>query len=172
MSVHGSLATMSVPEILQWIAQGRKTGTLHVTSPKGDLKIAFEEGLLTFSTSPNPDQTLGQLLIRKGVINEETHEKARRIRDECSIAVAKVLMELNVVPENELLHHLRLKAEDEIYSIFLCDQGEFRFVPSELPELDLLPMKIDVTKAVVKICQRLDEGDDKFDFDSSWTRVQ
>jgi hypothetical protein len=168
MAVQGSLATMSVPEVLQWIAQGRKTGTLFLSTTKGDLQIAFDGGLLIFSSSPDPEQTLGRLLIRKGVITEAAHEQALQIRRDHSIAVAKVLTELNLVPEREILHHLRMKAEDEIYSIFLCEEGEFRFEPRELPTLELLPLRLDVTKAVVKVCQRLDEGEE-FDFDSSWT---
>lgn len=169
MAVHGRLDTMSVPELLQWIALGRKTGTLVLKTPRGSAQLAFDSGTLIFSTSPDPEQTLGQLLIKRGLVSEETHERARKIRNEHSIAVAKVLTDLNVLPQAELERVLKLKAEDEIFSIFLCEEGEFTFEPKDLPALELLPLRVDVTKTMIKVSQRLDEGEN-YDFDASWTR--
>ena len=167
MPVAGNLGTMSISELLQWIAQGRKTGTLQVTTGDGNAQIAFDAGAIVFSASSRLENALGRLLIKKGVLTEEAHDRALELRAKSGIALGKVLHDLNLVREDEILQMMKLKAEDEIYGIFLCQDGEFRFI-EQLPELELLPLRIDVTKAVLKVSQRLDEGED-FDFDSSGT---
>ncbi|HVT03914.1 MAG TPA: hypothetical protein VHL58_11140 [Thermoanaerobaculia bacterium] len=66
----------------------------------------------------------------------------------------------------DLLKMMKVKAEESIFGIFLCEDGDFRFVDQELPELDFLPLAVDINKAVLKVTQRLDEGE-KFDPDAS-----
>jgi hypothetical protein len=170
MAIAGSLKTMSVPELLQWIAQGRKTGTLEVTSADGNALIAFEGGALIFSATNRVENTLGRWLIKSGVITPEKHEEARRLRAGSNIGIAKILTELHLVQEDVLLQVMKRKMEEEIYGIFLAEDGDFIFVDDRLPELDLLPLRIDVNKTVLKISQRLDEREN-FDFDSSGTRI-
>ncbi len=44
MSLTGNLRTMSLPDILQWISTGRKTGTLHLERRSVRKRIAFRDG--------------------------------------------------------------------------------------------------------------------------------
>ena len=40
-----------MPELLMWISQFRKTGTLEVKTAKSTVRLAFEDGSLTCSSS-------------------------------------------------------------------------------------------------------------------------
>ena len=170
MTIRGSLKTMSVPELLQWISQGRKSGLLEIHAREGEARIAFEGGELIYSSSDSLDNTLGRWLIRNGYVDEEKYQEARRLRGESNIGVAKILTDLNYVREQDVIQTMRRKVEEEIYGIFLAENGEFVFLDEELPELELLPIRIDITKTVLRITQRLDEKED-YDFDSSGTHV-
>src|SRR5437773_1518506 len=44
MSLAGNLRTMDLPEVLQWIASARKTGTLHIERRSVTKKIYFQDG--------------------------------------------------------------------------------------------------------------------------------
>ena len=57
---------MPVPELLMWISQYRKTGTLEVRTKLSTERLAFEDGTLTYSSSSDQKKTLGRLLIEKG----------------------------------------------------------------------------------------------------------
>jgi hypothetical protein len=166
MAVHGDLSTMPVGELLMWISNFRKTGTLIVRTLDHDEKIAFDQGFLIFSSSSDLKRTFGRLLVQRGLLSEENHDQARKIREEEQIALAKVLKELNFLPEDEILRLLRKKAEAEIFDLFKSDQGEFTFRDEPMPELDLLPLRVDVSKALLHVTQQLDEGEE-FDFDES-----
>ena len=166
MAIHGELSTMPVAELLMWISNYRKTGTLVVRTAEHDERIVFDQGFLIFSSSSDLKRTFGRLLVQRGLLSEADHEQARRIREEEHIALAKVLKELNFLPEDEILRLLRKKAEAEIFDLFKTVDGEFTFRDETLPELDLLPLRVDVSKALLHVTQQLDEKEE-FDFDES-----
>ncbi len=166
MAIHGDLSTMPVAELLMWISNYKKTGTLVVRTESYDERIVFDQGFLVLSSSSDLKRTFGRLLVARGLLSEADHEQARRIREEEHIALAKVLKELNFLPEDEILRLLRKKAEAEIFDLFKTTGGEFTFRDESLPEMDLLPLRVDVSKALLHVTQQLDEKDE-FDFDES-----
>lgn len=156
---------MPVPELLMWISQYRKSGTLEIRTGSWVERLAFEDGILTYSSSSNRSKTLGRLLIENGAVTEAEHKKARRMRGK-NIAVAKALTELEALSEEELLRFLRKKAESELFDLVNCDEGEFSFDEFEMPALQLLPLRIDVSTLLLRLTQRLDEKGE-YDFDEA-----
>ena len=166
MPISGNLATMPMAELLMWISQFQKTGTLEIRTADSTETMAFDCGALVFSSSSKPERTLGRLLIKYGVVTEEGHKRARELRKTKSIAVAKALLDLEIVTEEQLARFLRKKAEGELYDLFDIHEGEFTFTEQHLPKLELLPIRIDVSKMLLRVTQ---DKDDKgaYDFDSS-----
>lgn len=171
MPIRGSLRTMNVPEILMWISQFQKTGTLEIRAGELTQKLAFEGGILIFSSSSNRKGTLGRLLIERGVVTEEMHEQARDLREKKSVAVAKALRDLHMLSEEEVVRFLRKKAEKELFELFNCEEGEFSFDERKLPDLDLLPLRVDVSKMLLRITQQMDEKGE-YDFDATGIRLE
>ena len=77
MSLAGNLRTMDLPEVLQWIASARKTGTLHLERRSVTKKIYFQGGGIYTSWSNDPRESLGQILVRERLITEEQLFKAQ-----------------------------------------------------------------------------------------------
>ncbi|MBI2214513.1 MAG: DUF4388 domain-containing protein [Acidobacteria bacterium] len=169
MSIQGSLKTMPVPELLMWISSCQKTGTLEVASGDHLEQIAFDVGFLIYSASTELEKTFGHILIARGMLSEAQHTQARRIREDQRIALAKVLKDLHILPEDEIVRMLRKKAEAEIFELFKSVKGEFRFLDDELPDLDLLPLRVDVARALLRITQQMDESGN-YDYDQSGIR--
>ncbi|MFN2441139.1 MAG: DUF4388 domain-containing protein [Thermoanaerobaculia bacterium] len=171
MPLEGSLSTMPVPELLMWISQFQKTGTLEIRSRGSVQKVAFEQGKLIFSSSSDHGATLGRLLIARGLVSEEMHEKARHLRGEKSVAVAKALSDLGALPREEGIRILGKKAEKDLFELFERKEGTFHFDESEMPELDLLPLRVDVSRLLLRITQQMDENGE-YDFEASGIRLQ
>jgi hypothetical protein len=161
---------MTVPELLMWISQCQKTGSLEIRTSASTLVMAFSEGALIYSSSSNLDGTLGRLLLKYGAVTEEEYARAREIRETKSIAVAKALLELQALNEPQLLRFLRKKAEKELYDLLESAEGEFTFTEKELPTLDLLPLRVDVSKMLMRVAQDRDEKGE-YDFDSTGVRL-
>jgi uncharacterized protein DUF4388 len=169
MPIHGTLSTMPVPELLMWISQCQKTGTLTIrTSPILET-MAFDKGALVFSSSSNPDLTLGRILLRSGVVTEEMVEQVGTLLQTKSVPVAKALLDLNFLTEDQLLRFLRKKAEKELFELFDAQEGEFTFVDRELPELDPIPLRVDVSNMLLRVTQHRDEKGE-YDFDATGVR--
>jgi Domain of unknown function (DUF4388) len=163
---------MPVPDLLMWISQSQKTGTLEIRTSQSIETMAFEAGALVFSSSSNPQATLGRLLIKSGVVTEEGHEQARELREKKSVAVAKALLELHLLTEEQLLRFLRKKAERELFHLFDLAEGDFKFTDLDLPKhIDLLPLRIDVTNMLLRVTQHRDEKDE-YDLDSTGVHLK
>ena len=171
MPIQGSLATMPVPELLMWISQYQKTGTLEVRTKVSVETMAFDGGALIYSSSSNPDATLGRLLIRNGILTEEMHTQARQLRKTKSVAVAKALLDLQMMTEPELLRFLRKKAEKELFDLCELTEGEFAFTERDLPQIDLLPLRVDVSRMLLRVMQDRDEKGE-YDFDATGIRLE
>lgn len=169
MPVQGNLSAMPVTEILMWISQFQKTGTLEIKTTAATTTMAFEAGALIFSSSSNRESTLGRLLMKYGVVTEEMHKKARELRKTKSVAVAKALLDLEMLTEKQLLRFLRKKAEKELFDLFECAEGDFTFNEQHLPQLELLPLRVDVSKMLLRVSQDRDEKGE-YDFDSTGIR--
>lgn len=170
MPVQGTLTAMSVPELLMWISQCQKTGSLEISAGGTTQTMAFSDGALIYSSSSNPEGTLGRLLLRYGAVTAEEHDRARELRETQSMAVAKALLELKALNEPQLLRFLRKKAEKELFELLELEQGEFVFLEHQLPDIDLLPLRVDVTKMMMRVAQDRDEKGE-YDFDSTGVRL-
>jgi len=170
MPIQGTLSAMPVAELLMWISQFQKTGTLEIRTSKSTETMAFIDGALVYSSSSNPEGTLGRLLIKYGVVTEDEHRQARELRKTKSIAVAKALLELQMLTEAQLLRFLRKKAEKEVFDLVESPDGEFTFKERDLPVLDLLPLRVDVSKMLMRVTQDRDEKGE-YDFDNTGIRL-
>ena len=68
--LQGNLRTMALPDVLQWIALGQKTGSLLVRRGATETRILFRDGSLFSSWSNDPRESLGQFLIRDRLATE------------------------------------------------------------------------------------------------------
>jgi len=171
MPIQGDLSTMPVPELMTWISQCQKTGTLEIRANEWKETMAFENGALIFSSSSNPERTLGRLLMKHGIVTEEMHKRARELRKTQSVAVAKALVELQILTEPQLVRFLRKKAEKELFDLFEMVEGEFTFTDRELPMLDLLPIRVDVSRMLLTVTQHRDEKGE-YDFDATGIHLE
>lgn len=157
MSITGNIKTMQLSELLQWLAQASKSGTLVIDDGRVEKKIYFEKGRIISSASNDPREYLGHFLVSHGHITEEELSKAIAMQEQSGMLLGKILTTIGAISEDELHRLLRLKAEESVYDLFSWEEGEFRFLDGELPERTMIPMNLDVTGIVLEGVQRLDE---------------
>lgn len=148
---------MSPGDILQWLSLGQKTGTLFVRNQAVEKKIFFQKGRVISSASNNPREYLGQFLVSHGFLSEEELAKGMEVQLQSGILLGKILVMIEAIDEGDLLRLMRMKAEEEIYDIFLWTEGDFHFVDDELPNMEMVPLKVDVTGIIMEGMRRYDE---------------
>ncbi|MBV9495870.1 MAG: DUF4388 domain-containing protein, partial [Acidobacteria bacterium] len=144
-------------DLLQWLSLGQKSGTLVVTNAGVTKKIFFRHGRVISSASNDPREYLGQFLVSHGYITEPELKKAMEVQLQSRILLGKILVMIEAISEEDLLRLMRLKAEEEIYDIFLWREGAFEFLDDELPQMEMVPLHVDVTGIIMEGTRRVDE---------------
>jgi hypothetical protein len=157
MGVSGTLKSMLPGDLLQWLSLGQKTGTLLLRNKVVEKKIFFRNGRVVSSASNDPREYLGQFLMSHGYLTEPELMKAMEVQQQSGILLGKILVMIDVINEKDLHRLMRLKAEEEIYDIFLWRDGEFQFVDDELPTQEMIPLQVDVTGIIMEGTRRVDE---------------
>lgn len=158
MSITGNLRTLELSELLQWLAQGTKTGVLVIENENVEKRIYFDRGTIISSESSDSQEHLGHFLVEEGLIDESTLARALKLQQATQIVLGKVLVTLGAITENELNQVLQQKTQETIYELFNWPEGEFRFVPDDLPEFPMVPIALDVTNVVLEGMRRIDEA--------------
>src|SRR6266850_1842140 len=127
MAIHGTLTTMSVPDLLQFLAAGRKTGSLKFSRAKVIKQIYFEHGLIVGSHSNDPKEYLGQVLIHYGKLDEERLQLAMETQRSSGGRLGEILISKGLVREEDVLELLRTRTVEIIYDLFLWEEAQFEF---------------------------------------------
>jgi hypothetical protein len=164
MGLTGNLRTMALGDIVQWIAMGTKTGTLHVMSDAIEKRISFLSGRIVNSWSNDPRESLGQFLLRDGLVDEEHIFKGllAQEKDDRGRKFGQILVDGGVLTEDVLKAVLKTKAKEAVYELFLWEEGEFEFREGEASGEAFAILDMAPTGVLLEGVRRVDE----------WTRIR
>jgi hypothetical protein len=157
MGITGNLQTMQLAELLQWLSQGQKTGTLVIDDGAVEKRIYFRGGRIISSASTDPREYLGEFLVRHGHLEVDALNDAVRRQEETGMLLGKILVSSGAISEDDLQPLLQIKTREAIYDLFTWSEGRFEFLDDELPEKLMVPTELDVTGIVLEGVRRLDE---------------
>jgi len=158
MSLQGSLSTMPLPDLLQWIAAVRKTGTLELVRGKGSKRVLFREGRVAACASDEPADRLGHFLVSRGRITVAALRDALARQEASGKHLGALLVESGVLTEQDLAHHLEAKAEETLISVFDWHDASFTWHEGALPEGYVLPLNLRVEELLLRGAKRHDEA--------------
>lgn len=156
MTISGNLRTMPLHDVLQWLANGRHTGTLVVTDGAVEKSLYLKDGAILSCTSSDPKEFLGHYLVSRGVIDESELAEAVAEQERSGGLLGTILVEQGAVAADKLEQTLKVKAQESIYELFSWVGGEFYFIDNVLPEYDIVPIAINVTPEQGFILSRID----------------
>src|SRR3954471_24293813 len=70
MAIKGSLKEASLPDVLQLLSMGKKTGCLSVTHRNNFGNIYFDKGRISYASIVNRRDRLGDMLVKNEVITQ------------------------------------------------------------------------------------------------------
>lgn len=150
---------MALADILQWVSQGRKTGTLHISRGAVEKRISFSSGAIHSSWSNDPRESLGQFLVRDRLISEEQLFRSLLQQEKEGRLLGALLVENGPLMHHDLIRILTLKAEETIYDLFHWQEGHFEFKDGNIDREVPFPVALDVTSVIMEGIRRIDEWD-------------
>jgi tetratricopeptide (TPR) repeat protein len=158
MAIKGSLKEASLPDVLQLLALGKKTGCLAVADRQNFGYIYFEDGRICYASIVNRRDRIGDLLRKNQLITSDQLDQAIRVQDvHRERRLGDILIELGFVPREQLERLLLLQIEEAVYHLFTWNQGTFNFEPGVRPEQQVFTVLINPESLLLEGARRVDE---------------
>lgn len=137
MSLVGNLEDLGLGEILQIVSLSRKSGVLTIRSRGREGRVVFQNGQVTQAVSSAFQQSIGEVLIRKGIIDLSMLRAGldRQEREGYRERLGSILTRLFDIPKEEIEEVGRELIENVVYSLFEWAEGTFDFDIREVADL-------------------------------------
>ncbi|MBN2804185.1 MAG: response regulator [Deltaproteobacteria bacterium] len=136
--IKGTLDKYSIPEILHYIYQNKRTGRLRIVSGSNEKRIYFLNGNPVYSESSIPGETLGAFLIQNNIINADQHKTILQTMSANKIHYGEAMLSLNLLEPNELFKYLELHLREKVTAAFSWFTGQYLFEAGESWKDDII----------------------------------
>jgi hypothetical protein len=148
---------MNLTDLLQFLAAGRKSGTLKFDQGKITKQVYFKNGMIAGSKSNDPREYLGQVLLHYGKVDENQLKAARELQRTSGARLGDVLIEQGILTTDDVLAILKTRTLEAIYDLFVWTEGDFEFYDDEPVPDDLPLVEVEPTNVIMEGIYRIDE---------------
>lgn len=143
---NGSLDEYALPDILSILGKRKVTGMLRVEQNQIIKVIYLKDGTISFASSNDLKDRLGEILINLGKITRAQLDDAiQRLKP--NISLGKMLVQLGYLSGKDLLIGAQKQSELIIISLFNWSNGNYSFIEGPLPK-QLVDLKMDLNKII------------------------
>ncbi len=159
IKIEGSLAERDFPELVHHLYERCFSVSLTLTHGGVGKSVTLEDGRLVFASSSDPDERLGELLLRRGRVSLRQYVDAGK-----AIAPGRrlgtVLVEQGVLSPKELVRAVVDHTQEIIYGAFLWTEGRYRLQEGQRPS-EAITLNISTPDLIVEGVRRI----------NSWARI-
>ncbi|HSU94780.1 MAG TPA: DUF4388 domain-containing protein [Gemmatimonadaceae bacterium] len=159
MAIKGSLREASLPDVLQLLAMGQKTGCLSVTDRNNFGYIYFDRGRISYASIVNRRDRLGDTLVKNNVITQRELDAAidAQATQQRNKRLGEILIEQHILTREELHRYIRVQIEEAVYYLFTWMQGTFSFEADMRPDDTDVLVSINPESLLLEGARRVDE---------------
>ncbi|HEX4681872.1 MAG TPA: DUF4388 domain-containing protein [Gemmatimonadaceae bacterium] len=158
MPIRGSLKEASLPDVLQLLAMGKKTGCLSVTHRNSFGYIYFDKGRICYASIVNRRDRLGDMLIKVGLITQAQLEAAVASQDKRrDKRLGELLVEQGALSLDQLHDAIEVQIQEAVYYLFTWNQGTFNFEADVAPDPHDHVVSINPETLLLEGARRVDE---------------
>jgi tetratricopeptide (TPR) repeat protein len=158
MAIKGSLREASLPDVLQLLSLGQKSGCLSVTDRSSFGYIYFDRGNICYASIVNRRDRLGDLLVKNGLVEAEVLAAAVESQGtRAAKRLGEILIERDAITREQLERYIRIQIEEAVYHLFTWTEGSFYFEADQTPEDGALLVAINPEGLLLEGARRVDE---------------
>ena len=158
MAIRGSLREASLPDVLQLLAMGQKSGCLSVTHRHSFGNVYFDRGRISFASIVNRRDRLGDLLVKNGLIARAELDAAIALQDQSpERKLGEILIAERLLAREELHQYIKHQIEEAVYFLFTWAQGTFSFEADVRPDAQDILVSINPESLLLEGARRVDE---------------
>jgi hypothetical protein len=137
----GSLSEVPLPALLRSAVRARKTGVLRIAGGAVNKTLYVSEGRIIFATSNDPDDRLGEMLLRKGVITYRALEDSVRAL-QAGKRQGTILVENGSIRSRDLIEGVTEQVQEIVYSLFPWEEGAYELQEGDLPSREVIVLRM------------------------------
>lgn len=158
MAIKGSLKEASLADVCQLLAMGQKTGCLSVTDRSRFGQIFYDRGRITYATIINRRDRLGDLLVRDEEITRDRLEEVIAAQGENpDRRLGELLLERGWLDQETLQRYIRIQIEEAVYYLFTWTRGSFFFEVGQTPDQGEILTSLNPESLLLEGARRVDE---------------
>lgn len=158
MAIKGSLSEASLPDVIQLLTYSGKSGCLSVTDGRNFGNIFISEGKIIYATILNKKQRLGDILLMKKTIDNETLSRALEIqKSDKKKRLGEILIDMGAINRDILEKELKEQIEQTIFTMLTWESGYFNFEADLLPSAEEYTVQLSAQELLLEGARRIDE---------------
>ena len=158
MAIKGSLKEASLPDVLQLLSLGQKTGCLSIADRSNFGYIYFDKGRICYASIVNRRDRLGDILVKhEKIVQAQLDAAIERQAKERDKKLGEILVDMGSISQPDLERYMRVQIEESVYYLFTWTQGTFNFEADVRPERQDFLVSINPESLLLEGARRVDE---------------
>lgn len=165
----GTLASITVPEAVQFVFSSLKTGVLLLAFGEGDApradegalrrkSIYFRDGQVVFASSSDPADRLGALLVAAGQLAQDELDRCSRLV-RAGRPLGQVLVDEGVLTAGQLYEAVAAQVKEIFLGCFPETSGEFAFIEGMQDQQSQVRLPERTRDLILQGMKRLEEAE-------------
>ena len=145
----GRLEGISVPDLVWNVCRRRATGVLRLTARGTTKKIYVSEGRIIFAASSDPNDRLGEMLLREGIITLDQLEQAI-VKLSSGKRLGTLLVEAGHLSPENLVRGVLGQVRAIVLGVFAWEDGEYSFHEGPLPTDEVVTLTMRTAEVLLQ----------------------
>lgn len=157
--LQGNSWTVSIAEIIGFLAFAGKTGLLWIDSPKGNFIVGIDKGRLMHASSDHTPEglRLGEVLVGLGFLTRRQLERYLATNADGETVSGEKLLEAGMISDDELREALSYQVTKLFNRLIHTDQAVFRFQEGVKVQL-AYQVDLDINQLLLDSARKRDES--------------
>lgn len=154
LTLSGDLSEVNLPTILMSLYRERETGRLTINDGPYVKALHIRDGNVVFASSSDPDERLGECLLRRGVISVSQYiESAQQIRP--GRRQGEILVDMGAISPEELVEGVIQQIYDIIFSLMPCSFGSYSLELADFSTEDMITLNVSMPVLLCRGMERV-----------------
>jgi hypothetical protein len=158
VAIHGSIEEAGLPNVLQLVALGGKTGCIAVERANVHGAIYLDGGMVVWAEIVTAGDRLGDHLVRSGKITREQLRSAIvALTEDSTRSFVGVLVDAGAIARGELDRFIQHQVEEAVYLMCSWTKGQFTFTANTRPPRHANPVSLHAERLLLEAGRRADD---------------
>jgi hypothetical protein len=155
LPISGFLNELDFATILSLMRERAPDGQLKITASQFTKTVWLQEGAVVFAQSSLADDSFGNFLRQRGVIDEGQFEKSRRRMQKNKIRHGRALLEMGLITPEQLWSEIASHLGHIVFSLFPLRSGRYDIGPLPDGGKENIRMELSVPQVIAEGVRRI-----------------